>query len=349
MGCIVERDGRELGRGFHVRPGGPHAEVVALAAVAARGRDPRGATAYVSLEPCSRQGRTPPCTRALEAAGITRVVCASPDPTEDGLEELRGAGIVVDVLPADDVLALAARRQNAAFRTWRVLGRPHVRYKAALTLDGRTATRTGDARWISSEASRRLVHGWRAEVGAVLVGIGTALADDPDLTPREAEPPAERPPLRVVLDRRARLPLDGCLVATAGRAPVLVLASPDARPERRAALEARGVEVVVVPGLGRPGPDGLREALAVLAARDVTDVLLEGGATVAAALHDAGLVDRVLAFVAPVLLGDPSAPGLLGGVTELPDRIADASRLASLTARSVGPDILLDGWVRDPP
>jgi diaminohydroxyphosphoribosylaminopyrimidine deaminase/5-amino-6-(5-phosphoribosylamino)uracil reductase len=303
----------------------------------------------VSLEPCSRQGRTPPCVDALVAAGIARVVCATTDPTQAGLERLRAAGIAVDALPADDALALAARRQNAPFRTWSVQGRPHVRYKAALTFDGRTATRSGDSRWITSAVSRRLVHDWRAEAGAVMVGIGTALADDPELTPRDADPPAERLPTRVVVDRGARLPLDSRLVRDAGEADVLVLTAAGAPPDRCAALASRGVEVVTVEGLDRPGPDGLRACLAVLADRRITDVLLEGGATLAAAMLDADVVDRVLAFVAPVLLADPAAPGMLGHTAEPPLRMDAAPRLASLTARAVGPDILLDGWVRDPP
>jgi diaminohydroxyphosphoribosylaminopyrimidine deaminase/5-amino-6-(5-phosphoribosylamino)uracil reductase len=337
VGCVIVKDGRVIGEGFHARYGGPHAEPTALAACT---ESPAGATAYVTLEPCDRYGRTPPCTEALLAARVARVVCASADPTQSGLARLRAAGVDVELLDPGHELARAARRQNAAFRTWTALGRPHVRLKLAATLDGRTATRTGDSRWISGAESRRLVHRWRAESGAVLVGIGTVLADDPALTARDVEPAVRRQPVRAVLDRHARLPLDSRLTRSAEDAPVVAFVSRDAPAARRTALERRGVETAEA---ASPA-DALRE----LGRRQVTSVLLEGGATVAGALVGAGLVDRLALFVAPVLLGDPAAPGIVGPTGALVTSMQDARRTGELESVAVGGDILVDAWLREP-
>lgn len=340
VGCVLVRDDAVVGEGYHVRPGDDHAEIAALAVA---GANARGATAYVSLEPCAHRGRTPPCADALIAAGVARVVAAAGDPYTEvdgaGFERLREAGVTVEVADPESAIGLAARRQNAGFRTAVTLGRPHVTYKAACTLDGRTAARGGDARWISGPESRALVHEWRAAAGAVLIGIGTAIADDATLTARDCDPPAERQPLRVVVDRHARLPTDASLVRTIGEGPVLLLVSPDAPTERRTALEAAGVETLAV--------GSLEEGLGALAARDVQTVLCEGGATLAGALLAAALLDRVALFVAPRILGDAAAPGVFGAALA-PAAIADAVTLEGLEPRPVGADILLDAWVRDP-
>jgi len=339
VGCVVVRDGVILGEGFTAAPGGPHAEVAALEAAG----EVRGATAYVTLEPCAHHGRTPPCADALLAAGIGRVVIAARDPAPwvdgRGVERLRAGGVAVDLLGEQHPLAIRARCENAGFRTAVTLGRPHVTYKAAVSLDGRTATRTSDSRWISSPESRRLVHEWRAAAGAVLVGVDTAIADDATLTARDCVPAPARQPLRVVLDRTARLPITARLVRTASAGPVLVMTGPDAPAERRAALEEAGVETAAV--------DDLAGAMAALHARGVQSVLCEGGQTVAGALLEAGLIDRIALFVAPIVIGDPAAPGIFGaGIA--PARVADALRLASLEPRTSGPDILLDAWIRIP-
>lgn len=339
VGCVLVRDGETLGEGATSPAGGPHAEAAALAACV----DPRGATAYATLEPCAHHGRTPPCADALVTAGVARVVVATGDPAPwvdgGGFERLREAGVIVDVLELEHPLAVAVRKENAAFRTSVVLARPHVTYKAAMSLDGRTATSSGDSQWISSPVSRKLVHRWRAEIGAVLVGIGTAIADDVTLTARGCDPAPPRQPLRVVADRDARLPLGGHLVRSVEQGPILVLVGADADPARRDLLERAGVEtaVAVAP----------TEILAALHERGVQDVLLEGGARLAGTMLAAGLIDRLALFVAPLVIGDEAAPGIFGdGVS--PGTIAEAIVAAGLEPLRYGPDILLDAWITIP-
>jgi diaminohydroxyphosphoribosylaminopyrimidine deaminase/5-amino-6-(5-phosphoribosylamino)uracil reductase len=331
VGCVIARDGRVIGEGWHERRGEPHAERIALDACS---EPPRGATAYVSLEPCSHQGRQPPCADALIAAGIARVVGAIGDPNPEvdgrGMARLRAAGIAVEL--AGGRHEARARRQNAAFRTHVVRGRPFVLLKLACSLDGRIATRTGESRWISSPESRALVHAWRAEFDAVGVGSGTALADDPELLPRAAEPPAERLPLRIVFDRRGRLGAGSRLARAAGGARVLRVAPAGAPPPP--------------PGVERLDAGSLEEALALLGEREVTSLLLEGGAELAGALLRAGLVDALALFLAPRLIGGDGVP-LLGplGVSEL----ALAPTLRETSVREIGPDVLVEGLLQPLP
>ncbi len=297
------RDGQVIGEGWHAELGDLHAERAALADCAARGNDPRGATMYLTLEPCAHTGRQPPCVEAILGAGIARVVIASDDPGEKaagrGPGILRDGGVEVEFAAGEE--ASAARLLNQPFRKHARTGLPLVTLKLAMSLDGRTATPPGGSPWISSEGSRELVHRWRADADAIAVGIGTVLADDPLLT---ARPPADGPPgrdmgdsqahrraLRVVFDRRARLPLDSQLLRTLDEAPVLVVTSPAAET---AALREAGAEVIVA--------DDIRAALAALGGRDVTSLFLEGGRTLASAFADAGEIDEVRVFVAPVLL-----------------------------------------------
>ena len=301
VGAVVVRDGRVLGEGWHERPGGPHAEVRALAAAG----DARGATAYVSLEPCAHFGRTPPCADALVDAGVARVVAAMGDPTPEvngrGFARLRDTGVQVDV--ADGELELRALRMVAEWLTFALDARPHVTYKAAVSADGRTSRGDGRQVWISSPESRRLVHELRAQAGAVAVGIGTVLADDPLLTARNCSPPTERQPLRVVFDRHGRLPADSQLARTASaEAPVLAVQAPGAPPP------PAGVEGVQVYGLA--------PALALLGRRRVSSLLLEGGPTLATGFLDAGLLDRMMVFTSPDELGE--GPGLFTRDVEPP-------------------------------
>ncbi|MCX6391228.1 MAG: bifunctional diaminohydroxyphosphoribosylaminopyrimidine deaminase/5-amino-6-(5-phosphoribosylamino)uracil reductase RibD [Actinobacteria bacterium] len=341
VGCVIARNGTVVAEGWHIAPGLAHAEAMALDVAQEGARD---ATVYVTLEPCAHHGRTPPCSDALIAAGVERVVVLSNDPAPHasgkGLLQLVDAGIPVDIVDDDDPLAIAARRQNAGFRSAMTLGRPHLTYKAAQTLDGRTATRTGDSRWISGPEARARVHELRAQAGAVLVGSGTALTDDPELTARDCDPPAETQPLRIVWDRSARLGAASRLAQTVAQGPVLLLCAPGADAGRRAAVAETGIEVVEV--------DDLHAGLAVLHARGIQSILCEGGAGLAGALLRAELLDRMIVVTAPKLLGDPIAPGIIGETGTPSDQMSDALGLAAWSCERIGDDLWIDAWLREP-
>lgn len=341
VGAVVLSDDRTVGEGWHEGPGLPHAEVMALRDAGAAAA---GATVVCTLEPCSHFGRTPPCTDALRAAGVRRVVIGCLDPLErtrgQGVRILAEAGI--EVARADGPDERACREMNDAFITAAVLGRPLVTLKMATSLDGRVATRTGESQWISGEESRALVHRWRADHDAVLVGIGTALADDPRLTARGVEGPV-RQPARVVFDSGARLPVDGALASSAADVPVHLMVADWAPADRVDALRARGVEVHTV---GRTAVDPAA-ALRVLADREVQSVFVEGGAVLADALVRADLVDVVRWFVAPILIGGAEAPGALGG--EGVARLADAPRMTDVAVERVGEDVLVAGRLHPVP
>jgi diaminohydroxyphosphoribosylaminopyrimidine deaminase/5-amino-6-(5-phosphoribosylamino)uracil reductase len=307
VGCVLVKDGRVIGRGW-TQPGGrPHAETEALRRA---GEAARGATAYVTLEPCSHHGRTPPCCEALAEAGIARVVMAmrDPDPRVNGrgLAMLRGAGIVVE----EGLLEAEARALNAGFFRRIQAGMPVVTLKLASTLDGRIATASGESRWITGEAARREVHALRARHDAILVGSGTVLADDPDLTCRI--PGMERVPmLRVVADARLRTPPAARLVQGAQPAPALIITAPGHPPAAQAPFIAAGADIVTVPAHAAGGLD-LPSLLRALGRRGVTRVLAEGGAGLAAALLRQGLVDRLIWFHAPAVMGGDGHPALEG-------------------------------------
>jgi diaminohydroxyphosphoribosylaminopyrimidine deaminase / 5-amino-6-(5-phosphoribosylamino)uracil reductase len=354
---VLVRDGQVIGEGFHAHLGGPHAEVAALDDCRERGHEPSGATLYVTLEPCAHRGRRPPCTLAILEAGVARVVIAAEDPSEKasgrGPGILRDEGVEVELANGDE--AAAARLLNQAFRKHARTGRPLVVLKSALSLDGRVASARGDSRWISSEASRTLAHRWRAECDAVCVGIGTVLADDPLLTARPATEPAAdadeaedaagsdvRQPTRVVFDSEARLPLDSRLVESLADAPLLVFASPAAPAERAKALQRVGADVVVCDG---DPPARVVAALAELGRRDITSVLLEGGPTLAGSFLDAGQVDELGLFIAPIVLGGAGARPLAGGVGA--PLIADATPALAMDWERSGRDLLIRARLRE--
>lgn len=332
---VVGPGGTVLGQGHHAKLGDLHAEAAALANAAERGADVTGATMYVTLEPCAHQGRQPPCSDAILASGISRVVIGSDDPTEKASG--RGPGMLrdggVEVLYAEGAVAAEARRLNQPFRKLARTGRPWVVLKSALTLDGRTATGTGDSKWISGDGSRELVHRWRSDLDAVAIGIGTALADDALLTARGVD--AVRQPTRVVFDSKARLPLDGRLIATATEAPVIVIAGSGAAHADVDALTNAGAEVIVC---GGEGPDRIRTALDELGRRDIASVMVEGGATLAGSFREAGELDELRLFYAPVLLGGADARPLLAGAG--PERLADAERALAVEWEPIGEDML---------
>lgn len=339
VGAVVLRDGRIVGEGWHEGPGTPHAEVGALRVA---GEKARGATVVCTLEPCSHHGRTPPCCDALIAAGVSRVVIGCLDPLERGRDGgasvLAAAGI--DVAIAPDADARACRELNAAFITHALTGRPLVTLKLATSLDGKVATVAGETRWISGTESRALVHRWRADSDAVAVGIGTAIADDPELTARGIDGDF-RQPMRVVFDGQARLPVDSALVQSANVVPAVLVAAADADAGRVARLRDAGVDVVQV-----AGDSGTRIAagLAALAEREVQSLLLEGGPILAEAFVAARAVDRVAWFIAPSLIGGCSAPGAFGGPGL--GSLGEVPRLGALEVARVGDDVLITGQLR---
>jgi diaminohydroxyphosphoribosylaminopyrimidine deaminase/5-amino-6-(5-phosphoribosylamino)uracil reductase len=326
VGCVIARDGEVVGEGWHQRKGGPHAEVFALEAAGDRAR---GATAYVSLEPCAHHGSTPPCAEALVAAGVARVVAAMRDPFPSvdgaGFERLQAAGIVVE----HGLMEAQARELNRGFLARVERGRPWLRVKLATSLDGRTAMASGDSKWISGEASRHDVQRWRARSGALLTGAGTVLADDPQLTVRLEDGSDFLPPLRVVLDPGLATVARGRV--REGDAPTLYIHAPDARLPR-------GLEIdrVAVPVQGTRFD--LDAVLRLLAGRGINEVQLEAGATLAGAFLDAGLVDELLLYVAPVLLG-PRARPLFDGLHI--DAMAQRLKMRRIESTVVGEDFRL--------
>jgi diaminohydroxyphosphoribosylaminopyrimidine deaminase / 5-amino-6-(5-phosphoribosylamino)uracil reductase len=345
VGAVVARDGEILGEGWHEEFGAAHAEVNAIEACGLA--DLSDATLYVSLEPCCHEGKTPPCTDAIVQAGLKRVVVASDDPTEKasgrGLGILRDEG--VEVVMAEGELATRARLLNQAFRKHARVGRPWVLFKSAMTLDGKVATRVGDSQWISGEQSRALAHRWRASVDAVVVGIGTALADDPQLTARPDGLLADLPhqPRRVVFDSLARLPPGSQLVSAATQVPLTVIVSRAAARADTDALEAAGVQVLVATGENEPAR--VRSALDQLGAQGVASVLLEGGPHLAGAFLDAAEIDEIRLFLAPLLLGGRTARDPLEG--EGVERISEALRALTFDCERVGEDLLVSARLRE--
>jgi diaminohydroxyphosphoribosylaminopyrimidine deaminase/5-amino-6-(5-phosphoribosylamino)uracil reductase len=333
VGCVVVRDGAVVGEGATEPPGGRHAEVHALAAAGERARR---ATVYVTLEPCAHHGRTPPCTDALVAAGVARVVVAIEDPDAEvagrGIAQLRDAGVQVDVGPGADLVA----DQLAPYLHHRRTGRAYCLLKTAMSIDGRVTAADGSSRWITGAAARADAHQLRADSQAVVIGSGTALADDPTLTARPDGVPVGRQPLRVLLDARGRVPASGSLFDT-GLAPTTVFTSAAAPPAAIDAWHAAGAKVEVLPA-AEPGVD-LGVALERLGADGILQAMVEGGPTVHGSIVRAGLADRVVAYVAGIVLGPGGRPGFDAG---LPAALADAPRLRLLGARALGDDVRLD-------
>jgi diaminohydroxyphosphoribosylaminopyrimidine deaminase/5-amino-6-(5-phosphoribosylamino)uracil reductase len=334
VGCvIVSASGQLLGEGYHHAAGLPHAEVEALTAAP---HDVRGATCYVTLEPCNHHGRTGPCSEALIRAGVARVVIATQDPHQTasgGAQRLRDAGIQVDL----GLMGEESRLLNAAFVTFHQLARPLVTLKWAMTLDGCTAVPSGDSKWITSEAARAEVHRRRARHGAVLAGIGTVLHDNARFS---ARPPGSFTIHRVVLDSTLRLPLDAAFLDPVPNQPALILCSDAASAEREQALRARGADVIRLGETVTP-----QAVLQELARRGIQSVYIEGGRRVAGSFLAAGLADRVESWIAPKLSGGgPTHLGPTSRTTPL-TTMADAQPLHAMTLSQWGPDILIEGWL----
>ena len=336
VGAVLVRDGEVIGRGYTQPPGQSHAEVLALREA---GEAARGAALYTTLEPCSHHGRTPPCTDAIIEAGVAEVHAAVLDPNPNvrggGLAILAEAGVSTRVGEGE----AKARLLLEAYVKYVTTGTPFVTAKFAMSLDGKIATRIGDSKWISGEKARRRVHRLRAASDAVMVGIGTVLADEPRLTARDKTGgPLDRQPLRVVVDTRGRMPVDAPMLGEPGRTLVAVgdLGEPGA-----ATLRGAGAEVVSLPGDG-PSVDlaALMDALA--SEHGVTSMLVEGGATLLGSLFDLGLVDKVIAFVSPVIDGGQTAPPPVAGAGF--ERMADTLRLERVRWDRYGRDMAITGY-----
>lgn len=332
VGCVLAADGLIVGRGW-TQPGGrPHAETEALRRAGSRSK---GATAYVTLEPCAHHGQTPPCADALIDAGVARVVVAirDPDPRVDGggIERLRAAGVDTTV----GMCEAEAAALNAGFLTRVGTNRPQVTLKLATTLDGRIATRTGDSKWITGDAARAEAHALRARHDAILVGAGTALADDPALTCR-LPGLAERSPVRVFVDGAKALPATHHLIADAGRFPTIAITTADRAAKRRKAYGGHGVEIIEVTA-DQAGAAHLAEALSRLAERGITRLLVEGGAAIAAGFLRDGLVDRLIWFRAPKVIGGDGLPAALGLDADTLDK---AAGFTLISVRRVGDDLM---------
>jgi diaminohydroxyphosphoribosylaminopyrimidine deaminase/5-amino-6-(5-phosphoribosylamino)uracil reductase len=342
VGCVItDADGTVLGQGHTQRAGGAHAEIMALRDAAERGHRVQGATAWVTLEPCAHQGRTGPCCDALAAAGIGRVVAALTDPNPQvagqGMARLAAAGVQTDILDAQDDIAVQARELNIGFFSRMARGLPWVRMKVAASLDGQTALQNGQSQWITGPEARADGHAWRARACAILTGIGTVLEDDPLLNVRGVDTP--RQPHLVVVDSRLDMPLSAQLLDTQGAGhqarQIWVYTATTEHPDKRAALTARGVQVIDCPGPG--GKVDLVAMLRDLARREINELHLEAGHKLNGSFIREGLVDEFLVYLAPQLLGPGQGMANLPALTTL----SGAVQLAFHAVDSVGPDLRL--------
>ncbi|QNN23394.1 bifunctional diaminohydroxyphosphoribosylaminopyrimidine deaminase/5-amino-6-(5-phosphoribosylamino)uracil reductase RibD [Planctomycetales bacterium ZRK34] len=339
VGCVIVSNHKVVGEGWHRRFGGPHAEVEALKAAGAAAR---GADVYVTLEPCCHHGKTPPCVDALIAAKIKQVYVACVDSFEQvagqGIKSLEAAGIKVHV----GMCRAQATALNEPFFKRVLTGMPYVIAKWAQTVDGAIATRGGDSKWISNQKSRRMVHQLRARVDAIIVGVGTAKADDPLLTARDVK--VRRTARRIVIDPTLRLPLSSQLVRSAREIPLMLATSTKTtrlRADRQKKLEAAGVEVVTLPGYGRRGRLNLQRLLSILAKEhDATNVLVEGGAVVTGTLIDQDLADELMVFIGPRVLGDAAARCSVDAGRAI-GRMAAARPVTLQSVKRLGGDVLM--------
>lgn len=338
VGAVLAAGDTVVAEGYHARPGQPHAEAAALHLA---GSAARGADLYVNLEPCSHHGRTPPCVDWIIAAGVARVFASMQDPNPRvdgrGFARLRAAGVKVHV----GLLATEAARLNEVYCTNMATGLPLVTLKIGMSLDGKTATRTGDARWITGTAARKRVHELRNTTDAVLVGIGTILVDDPELTTR-LEGVECRHPDRVVIDSHLRIPSRAKVLSHRNRGRTILVAGPHAPQSRMRELQELGAEVITVDGGERRVDLGI--VVERLFGLGITSILIEGGSEIAASSLTAGIVDKLVFFIAPLLIGGREAPPVIGGRGVGP--LADAPRLGDVRWSAVGDDIMVEGYLR---
>jgi len=338
VGAVVVKDGLVVGKGYHRAAGKAHAEVNAIDDA---GESAKGATLYVTLEPCNHHGRTPPCTEKILGAGIGRVVVAMADPNPDvrggGMAYLTQSGVAVTC----GVCESEAKRLNESFIKYVLTKRPFVTVKCAATLDGQIATRTGDARWVSGPESRRHVHRLRHGVDALLVGIGTVLADDPRLTTRLETLPG-RDPVRIILDTHLRIPQDAKVLQEPSDSGTIIFSGPNIPPDRKAAIEKTGAKI-----LDSPLKDGridLISLMACLGGLKITSLLVEGGGRVIASALASGVVDKILIFYAPKLMGGNDGVGICSGKGAA--RMGDCIAVDQPAVRRFGDDVLIEGYIR---
>lgn len=338
VGAVVVKDNKIVGRGFHQRFGGPHAEVFALQEA---GEHAQGADLYVNLEPCCHFGKTPPCTNILIKYGIKRAFIGIQDPNPlvggKGSLVLQNAGIEVEI----GILADKCSELNEAFIKYITSKVPFVALKLAATLDGKIATVTGDSQWISGEAARRFVHRLRYEADAVMVGIGTVMADNPLLTNRYYKISHKKNPLRIIVDSRLRIPLSSQLLKTAPDVKTVIATTRRAPQNKIAKITQRGAEVIIAPDYNRHV--NLKHLMQRLAERNISYVVIEGGAELGAAALHHGIVDKVLFFFAPKIIGGRNARGMIGGNGVR--KIADAISVINTRCRKVGDDFLVEGYI----
>lgn len=336
VGAVIVKEGQIVGRGYHQKAGTPHAEVHALREA---GEQARGAAMYVTLEPCSHYGRTPPCSQAVIEAGLAEVYVAMGDPNPKvagrGIQQLRDAGIKVEV----GILEEESRRLNEIFIKYITAKKPFVLLKTAMTLDGRIAARTGHAQWVTGPEARQKAHRVRDEYDAILVGVNTILADDSELTCRLAEGEGHDP-IRLILDSRGRTPPKARILRVTSPVPTIIVTTDLAPEDKIAGLKSAGAEIITLPN--REGRVDLPELMAELGRREISSLMVEGGAEVGAAFLEAGLVDKVLWFIAPKIIGGKDAPGPVGGAGR--GRMDEALELKDMTFGRVGKDFYVEGY-----
>jgi len=342
VGAIIVKDGKVVGQGYHERYGAPHAEIKALEEAR---ENAQGATLYVNLEPCCHQGQTPPCTAEIIRAGIQRVVVATKDPNPlvngQGIRELKMHGIEVKT----GVLENAAKKFNEYFFKYIQTKTPFVILKMGMSLDGKMATKTGDSRWITSALLRGFVHQLRNEIDATLVGIGTVIRDNPRLTTRLKDGQG-RDPKRIVVDSLLRIPLKARIFTQQSEAENIIITTTNAPVERVKELEKIGARVIFAKTMGKNMVD-MKDMVVKLGQLQITSLMIEGGASINGSAIQAGIVDKVIMFIAPKIIGGTAAPSTIGG--DGVARVEDAIRLTNIKTKRFGNDLMIEGYVERPP
>lgn len=335
VGAVIVKNGEIIGEGYHKKPGEPHAEINALAQA---GEKSEGSTLYVNLEPCSHFGRTAPCTDTLIKAGIKEVVIAMQDPNPEvsgkGIKKLKQAGIKV----IEGILEEEAKKLNEIFIKYITSKMPFVVWKCAMTLDGKVATASGDSRWITNEVSREYTHWWRYRVSSIMAGIGTVLADNPNLTVRLPNINVEKQPIRVIVDSFGKTPLNFNVLDT-NLSPTIIVASENISKSKVELFKSKGAEVIITKSKDRVN---LPELMTELHNREIDSLLVEGGPTLAASFLEDNLVDKVMIFIAPKIVGGRKAPSAVGGKGV--DKLVNAWNLKNISIKRLGEDILIEGY-----